>query len=89
MGWCWWLLAEGIDDMAAAPSPVPAMESPGLRGKRKSCSVVVGFIVKNGLVVAVGVVVLAAIVAQKELEGGARSETLTVDVDSACLRERV
>ena len=59
------MLAEDIDDMAAAPSPVPAMESPGLRGKRKSCSVVVGFIVKNGLVVAVGVVVLAAIVAQR------------------------
>lgn len=58
------LLAED-DDMAAPPSPVPAMESPGLRGKRKSCSVVVGFMVKNGLVVAVGVVVLAAIVAQR------------------------
>lgn len=79
--------------MAAPPSPVPATESPGLRGKRKSCSVVVGFMEKNGLVVAVGVVVLAAIVAQRK-GGGARpagveDETDAVDVDSACLRKRV
>lgn len=79
-----------IDDMAAAPSPVPAIaiESPGLRGKRKSCSVVVGFMVKNGLVVAVGVVVLAAIVSCRT--GNWRFETLAVDVDSLrclCLRK--
>ena len=53
------------DDMTALPSPVPAMESPGLRGKRKSCSVVVGFMDQSGLVVAVGVVVLAAIVSHR------------------------
>ncbi|KAG4220290.1 hypothetical protein PC116_g31231 [Phytophthora cactorum] len=37
-----------------------ATDSKGLRGKRKSCSVVVGFMAVEGLEVAIGDIVLAA-----------------------------